>query len=137
MRSSAIRPVTEVDAILASIWGVLYANALGPEVATDGDDDDPTISTEDPDQLQPRSPDDQQSPLRQKPADPDRRLRRIARAGKQWKKTIARHVDMEGEFSLSIIPRNDDLIPPLAAYVYRLCLEWARLVADDRDTMNY
>ena len=28
----------------------------------------------------------------------ERRLRRIARAGKQWKKTIGRTVDMEGEF---------------------------------------
>ena len=27
----------------------------------------------------------------------DRRLRRIARAGKQWKKSIGRTVDMEGE----------------------------------------
>lgn len=27
----------------------------------------------------------------------DRRLRRIARAGKQWKKTIGRTIDMEGE----------------------------------------
>ncbi len=26
----------------------------------------------------------------------DKRLRRIARAGKQWKKTIGRKVDMEG-----------------------------------------
>ncbi|TFY80853.1 hypothetical protein EWM64_g3155 [Hericium alpestre] len=50
--------------------------------------------------------------------DGDRRLRRIARAGKQWKKTIGRQVDME-------------------AYVYRLCLEYARLWADDRDAMNY
>lgn len=29
--------------------------------------------------------------------DGDRRLRRIARAGKQWKRTIGRRVDMEGE----------------------------------------
>ncbi|OBZ76168.1 Beta-1,2-xylosyltransferase 1 [Grifola frondosa] len=36
--------------------------------------------------------------------DGDRRLRRIARAGKQWKRTIGRRVDME-------------------AYVYRLCLD--------------
>ena len=28
--------------------------------------------------------------------DGDRRLRRIARAGKQWKRTIGRRVDMEG-----------------------------------------
>ncbi|KAF8331788.1 hypothetical protein F5887DRAFT_890461 [Amanita rubescens] len=48
----------------------------------------------------------------------DKRLRRIARAGKQWKKTIGRKVDME-------------------VYVYRLCLEWARLWADDRDAMTF
>ena len=30
--------------------------------------------------------------------DGDRRLRRIARAGKQWKRTLGRRVDMEGEF---------------------------------------
>ncbi|KAF5310349.1 hypothetical protein D9611_012102 [Ephemerocybe angulata] len=50
--------------------------------------------------------------------DGDRRLRRIARAGKEWKKRIARPLDME-------------------AYVYRLCLEWARLMSEDRDSMNY
>jgi hypothetical protein len=27
----------------------------------------------------------------------DKRLRRIARAGKQWKKTIGRKIDMEGQ----------------------------------------
>lgn len=32
----------------------------------------------------------------QKSEDGERRLRRIARAGKQWKKTIGRPVDMEG-----------------------------------------
>ncbi|KAF8240096.1 hypothetical protein L208DRAFT_1420477 [Tricholoma matsutake] len=48
----------------------------------------------------------------------ERRLRRIARAGKHWKKTIGRTIDME-------------------VYVYRLCLEWARLWADDRDSMSF
>ncbi|GLB39561.1 putative lipopolysaccharide-modifying enzyme [Lyophyllum shimeji] len=48
----------------------------------------------------------------------DRRLRRIARAGKHWKKTIGRTIDME-------------------VYVYRLCLEWARLWADDRESMTF
>ncbi|KAL4248591.1 Protein O-Glucosyltransferase/Glycosyltransferase 90 [Abortiporus biennis] len=49
--------------------------------------------------------------------DGDRRLRRIARAGKQWKRTMGRRVDME-------------------AYVYRLVLEYARLSSDDRDTLG-
>ena len=31
------------------------------------------------------------------PLDGDKRLRRIARAGKNWKNTIGRQVDMEGE----------------------------------------
>ncbi|KAJ7188971.1 hypothetical protein C8R46DRAFT_879153 [Mycena filopes] len=48
----------------------------------------------------------------------DRRLRRIARAGKQWKRTMGRTVDME-------------------VYVYRLALEYARLWADDRDAMSF
>ncbi|KAF9225042.1 glycosyltransferase family 90 protein [Gyrodon lividus] len=47
----------------------------------------------------------------------DEQLRRIAHAGKQWKKTIGRTVDME-------------------AYIYRLCLEYGRLWADDRDAMS-
>ncbi|THU81857.1 hypothetical protein K435DRAFT_784854 [Dendrothele bispora CBS 962.96] len=50
-------------------------------------------------------------------ADGDARLRRIARAGRQWKKTQGRQVDME-------------------LYVYRLALEWARLWADDRGSMD-
>jgi len=45
-------------------------------------------------------------------------LQRIAKAGRKWKNTIARKVDME-------------------AYVYRLCLEYARLWADDRDAFTY
>ncbi|KAJ3715197.1 hypothetical protein C8R42DRAFT_613390 [Lentinula raphanica] len=49
--------------------------------------------------------------------DGDARLRRIARAGKQWKRTIGRTLDLE-------------------SYVYRLALEWARLCADDRDAMS-
>ncbi len=64
----------------------------------------------------------------------DRQLRRIARAGKQWKKTMGRAIDMDGMqptffemFSLSRFP----------VYVYRLCLEYARLLAEDRDAMVY
>lgn len=36
-----------------------------------------------------------------RPIDGDRRLRRIARAGKQWKRTLGRRVDMEGKLSCS------------------------------------
>ncbi|KAK7052965.1 hypothetical protein VNI00_004285 [Paramarasmius palmivorus] len=50
--------------------------------------------------------------------DGQNRARRIARAGKQWKKTIGRTVDME-------------------VYVYRLALEYARLWADDREEWSY
>ncbi|KAH9947861.1 capsular associated protein [Amylocystis lapponica] len=57
-------------------------------------------------------------PSQQHTIDGDRRLRRIARAGKQWKRTVGRRVDME-------------------AYVYRLCLEYARLWADDRESMVF
>ncbi|KDQ56557.1 glycosyltransferase family 90 protein [Jaapia argillacea MUCL 33604] len=55
---------------------------------------------------------------RRRSVDGDRRLRRIARAGKHWKRTIGRQVDME-------------------VYVYRLCLEYARLWSDNRDSMDY
>nr|GAT43851.1 predicted protein [Mycena chlorophos] len=54
----------------------------------------------------------------QQSSEGDRRLRRIARAGKQWKATMGRKVDME-------------------VYVYRLALEYARLWADDREAMSY
>ncbi|PPQ79009.1 hypothetical protein CVT25_002318 [Psilocybe cyanescens] len=57
-------------------------------------------------------------PDQRKSIEGDKRLRRIARAGKRWKQTVGRTLDME-------------------AYVYRLCLEWARLWADDRDSMNF
>ncbi|KAH9929114.1 capsular associated protein [Epithele typhae] len=57
-------------------------------------------------------------PEQRKAVDGDRRLRRIARAGKQWKRTMGRRVDME-------------------AYVYRLCLEYARLWSEDRDAMSF
>jgi hypothetical protein len=39
------------------------------------------------------------------PLEGDIRLRRIARAGKHWKNTIGRQVDMEGEPSHMSIPR--------------------------------
>ncbi|KAJ7497960.1 hypothetical protein B0H11DRAFT_1856429 [Mycena galericulata] len=52
------------------------------------------------------------------PQEADRQLRRIARAGKQWKRTMGRTIDME-------------------VYVYRLALEYARLWADDRKAMSY
>ncbi|KAF8523702.1 hypothetical protein BU17DRAFT_74903 [Hysterangium stoloniferum] len=48
----------------------------------------------------------------------DKLLRRIAGAGREWQRTIGRKVDME-------------------VYVYRLCLEYGRLWADDRDAMSY
>jgi hypothetical protein len=42
----------------------------------------------------------QHLPRRQQiPLDGDKRLRRIARAGKNWKNTMGRQVDMEGELS--------------------------------------
>ncbi|KAH6891741.1 capsular associated protein [Coprinopsis sp. MPI-PUGE-AT-0042] len=58
-------------------------------------------------------------PLEERPDWPeDESLRKIALEGKHWKRTIGRTLDME-------------------VYVYRLCLEWARLWADNRDSMNY
>lgn len=66
----------------------------------------------------------------------DVRLRRIARAGKEWKKTIGRTLDMEGPLSSSLLAAI--LFADIRlAYVYRLCLEYARLSADDRDSMNF
>jgi hypothetical protein len=72
------------------------------------------------------------------PLDGDRRLRRIARAGKNWKNTIGRQVDMEGEPAClchRFYAANPSYLLP--AYVYRLCLEYARLAADNRDTMDF
>lgn len=52
-----------------------------------------------------------QSPARRRPVDGDRRLRRIARAGKQWKRVLGRRVDMEGEFLAndSVMTLSDSL----------------------------
>ncbi|OCH90505.1 hypothetical protein OBBRIDRAFT_730693 [Obba rivulosa] len=68
--------------------------------------------------------------------DGDRRLRRVARAGKQWKRTIGRRVDMEGEPPVCDIAGPNLTRVPLA-YVYRLCLEYARLWSDDREAMAF
>jgi len=51
-------------------------------------------------------------------AEGPRLLRKIAEDSRDWKRAIARKVDME-------------------AYVYRLCLEYARLWSDDREAMSY
>ncbi|KAL1742015.1 glycosyltransferase family 90 protein [Schizophyllum fasciatum] len=48
----------------------------------------------------------------------DAKLRRIARAGREWKKTMGRRVDME-------------------VYVFRMCLEYARLCTADREAMDF
>lgn len=40
-------------------------------------------------------------PSKRRSVDGDRRLRRIARAGKQWKRTMGRRVDMEGKHTPS------------------------------------
>ena len=45
-------------------------------------------------------------PEERRPVDGDRRLRRIARAGKQWRKTFGRKEDMEGELSHSLSLTN-------------------------------
>lgn len=50
--------------------------------------------------------------------DTDAELRKIAEAGREWMFKIGRKLDME-------------------IYLYRLCLEWARLNADDREAMSY
>lgn len=47
----------------------------------------------------------------------DAELKKIADAGREWMFTVGRKVDME-------------------IYVYRLCLEWARLNSDDREAMS-
>ena len=60
--------------------------------------------------------------------DGDAELRKIAEAGREWMFSIGRKIDMESE-SLHL----DKLT---TVYVYRLCLEWARLNADDRDSMS-
>ena len=64
----------------------------------------------------------------------DLQLRRIARAGRQWKNSIGRKVDMEGK-ALSL--KNAQGLTFLPAYVYRLCLEYARLWSDDREAMSF
>ncbi|QRW26062.1 glycosyltransferase family 90 protein [Rhizoctonia solani] len=54
----------------------------------------------------------------EEPSEGDALLKKIALAGRTWKRTTGRKVDME-------------------AYVYRLCLEYARLWADDRDGWSF
>ena len=72
-----------------------------------------------------------------KTVETDRQLRRIARAGKTWKQTVGRTLDMEGELIVFFHLRKVNMFFFFLAYVYRLCLEWARLWADDRGSMNF
>lgn len=65
----------------------------------------------------------------------DEELRKIAKAGREWMMTIGRKVDMESAWTRNL-SRMVALIAT-AAYVYRLCLEWARLWADDREARTY
>ena len=44
---------------------------------------------------------------------------------------------MEGMLRSLVSKILAQLLDPQPAYVYRLCLEWARLWADDRDAMNF
>ena len=52
----------------------------------------------------------QLAPAQRKPVDGDRRLRRIARAGKQWKRTLGRRVDMEGAKPTVSISHSHDVL---------------------------
>lgn len=82
----------------------------------------------------------QASSAKRRPVDGDRRLRRIARAGKQWKRTMGRRVDMEGEYmdGSSYFNRFDHpLLCCGVAYVYRLVLEYVRVSSEDRETSNF
>ena len=76
-------------------------------------------------------------PELRKTVEADRRLRRIARAGKTWKQTVGRTLDMEGELTAFFHFHLRKTYVSFSAYVYRLCLEWARLWADDRNSMNF
>ena len=77
-------------------------------------------------------------PEKRKPTDGDRRLRRIARAGKQWRRTLGRKKDMEGTPShASPYLSPPDVVTISTAYMYLLCLEYARLWADDREAMSF
>jgi len=71
------------------------------------------------------------------PLEGDEHLHRIATAGKHWKKTIGQTLDMEGEPLVSTCCCEADFTDDDPVYVYQLCLEWARLWADDRDSMNF
>lgn len=63
----------------------------------------------------------------------DAELRKIAKAGRQWMFEVGRKIDMESECCASIsVARLTGIV-----YVYRLCLEWARLYSDDREAMSY
>lgn len=70
----------------------------------------------------------------------DKQLRQIADAGREWKQTVGRKVDMEGKGSFFVSPsssKESPLIIYSKAYVYRLCLEFARLYSDDRESMSF
>lgn len=60
-----------------------------------------------------------------RPADGDRRLRRIARAGKQWRRTFGRKEDMEGE-----LPRSP-LVPCQSVEYLRSLLQYQQLTCID------
>ena len=64
--------------------------------------------------------------------DGDTELRKIASAGREWMFKHGRKIDMESEYFIS---HWEILL--MIVYVYRLCIEWARLNSDDRDAMTY
>ena len=65
--------------------------------------------------------------------DTDAELQKIAKAGREWMFTVGRKIDMESEFELIMVI----CMMLTIVYVYRLCLEWARLNADDREAATY
>jgi len=71
--------------------------------------------------------------LTTKRLDGDAELRKIASAGREWMFTVGRKIDMESEF----MSRSLGLYADDEVYVYRLCLEWGRINADDREAATY
>jgi hypothetical protein len=59
------------------------------------------------------------------PLEGDTRLRRIARAGKHWKNTIGRQVDMEGETNHFIMIGGADQTYPFFHVTQRMSFDYA------------
>lgn len=68
----------------------------------------------------------------------DFEARKLGRQGREWASKVLRHEDMEVSIALDLcFITGQSLTTALQIYTYRLLIEYARIIDDNRDRIGY